>query len=81
MKVYIVMLQDRHIAPVVEVWADKDKAIADAREIAKDEASLYEHRYVEEELTPMMKRSGWLYYACFSSEGDSVHVQEVELHD
>lgn len=53
--------------------ADKEAAITEARRIANDNARYYRYKLREEQIT------GWLYYAAFSVEQDSVRVIEAEL--
>jgi hypothetical protein len=64
--VYVVMMADRHADPEPEVFTDRDAAVAYARKFAEDSG-----REVEEHDPPP---GGWLYYATYSPESDSVWV-------
>lgn len=70
-KVYILLIDDRHCDTEVRVYADKDTAIATAKELAHeyDRFGDYEERQID----------GWLFYARYSCEGDHVRVEEKEL--
>lgn len=74
MKIYVAMICDRHTDPEPEVFSTPEAAIEYARTQAQ-EGARYEDAFQEEE-TP----DGWLYYAIYSMEGDSVWVIEKELH-
>lgn len=71
MKVYAVLLQDRHSDPEVSVYADKQTAIDDARMMAKkyDRHSDYKERQI----------ARWVFHAEYSCEGDCVTVMECEV--
>ena len=73
MKIYILIVEDRHADVGVTVYVNKERAIADAREVAQEEAKHYNTEPREEEI------DGWLYYATFYREGDSVHVIKGNL--
>ena len=75
MKIYIVIIEDRHTDPIACPFTDPDKAIAEARRIAKDYC---EHEEDYEEFN-YGRDEGWLFYAEYSCEGDSVHVVTTEL--
>lgn len=74
MKVYVVVVDDRHADTTVEVFADKYVAI----EYARDEAEKGVRRdgQIEEPvLNDAMVREHWVYYAIYGGEeGDSVWV-------
>ena len=72
MKVYVVVLEDRHIDIQVEVFKDRGEAIAEAKRQAKD-GCRYGEDYKEHNY------DGWEFHADFSCEGDCVFVKEVEL--
>lgn len=75
MNIYIVIVEDRHHDVEVLPFTNKDKAIAEARRIAKEncrhEESYEEHTYVKE----------WPFFATYSCEGDSVRVVVEELDE
>jgi hypothetical protein len=68
--VYVVMMDDRHADPEPEVFTDQDAAIAYARKFAEGNG-----REVDEHEPP----PGWLYYATYSVESDSVWVLTKRL--
>lgn len=73
-KLFVVLIQDRHADVDAEVWADKEKAIARARELAKEYCRFpedYEERQVAD----------WVFYAVYSCESDSITVLEKALHE
>lgn len=74
MKIYLVFDNDRHVDTYAIPFKDKDKAIAKAKEIAKE--SCRDEEDFEEREVP-----GWLYHAEYSCEGDSVWVVESELEE
>ena len=75
MNLYIVICEDRHFDTTAHPFSDPDKAIAEARRIAKESArdpSAYEeHNYGEAD--------GWIFYAEYTIAGDSVRVVTAEL--
>jgi hypothetical protein len=71
-RVFVVLIEDRHADVDVEVYTDRDKAIARGRELAK-EYCRYEDDY-EENTNP-----AWLFNATYSCEGDNITVYEREL--
>lgn len=72
MKVYVAMIDDRHTDTEPYVFTTPDAAIAYAQGAASDGA--HDDADIEEETIV-----GWLYYARYSDEGDSVWVIEKEL--
>jgi hypothetical protein len=71
MKVYAILLQDRHCDPEVTVYADRQRAIDAARAMARqnDRHGDYEEREID----------GWVFHAEYSCESDSVTVLECEV--
>lgn len=69
MKIYWVLMEDRHVDPDVALFRDRDKAIRFAKDFAHEEDG-----WEIEEYTPR----GW-HYAASWGEGNSVSVREVEL--
>lgn len=67
MEVFIAMITDRHTDPEPYPFSTADAAIEHARQYAHKHAS--DPKDVEEEVV-----EGWLYYARYSTEGDSVWV-------
>ncbi len=73
MKVYLSFIDDRHSDTDATVFFSKEKAIEHAKQQAKEFAERNGEE-VEEDSIP-----GWLYYAVYSSEGDSVWVREKDI--
>lgn len=71
MKVYTILLQDRHCDPKITVYADRQQAIDKARSIAKE----YDRHGEYEE----MQIADWVFHATYSCEGDCVTVLECEV--
>jgi hypothetical protein len=74
LKVFIVIVEDRHCDVLAYPFFDKDAAINEAKRIAKQYASndfYEEHDYGRGE--------GWLFYANYSVEGDCVRVIETNV--
>jgi hypothetical protein len=74
MKIYIAMVNDRHVDSEPYAFSTAEAAIAYARATAESYARSTED--IEEE--PV---KGWLYHATYSVEGDSVWVLEKTLDD
>ena len=70
MIVYIVLIEDRHSDPEVKVFSTSQKAIREAKKIAKV-GSNHNSSEIEERII-----TGWLYYATYSCENDCVRVEE-----
>ena len=73
MKVYTLLIRDRHSDPTVRIFADKDKAIETAKALAHE----YDRfgSYEEHEI------AGWIFHASYSCEGDYVTVNEAEVEE
>ena len=74
MKIYLVNTEDRHADTTVEPFYNADKAVAEAKRLAKEYCRWdedYEESYID----------GWLFYANYSCEGDCVRVVEAEMAD
>jgi len=72
MDIFIAICCDRHINEVVRVFTTPEAAIAYAKHFSRQKAR--SHKEIKEE-----DITGWLYYACYSSEGDSVRVEKGVL--
>jgi len=70
--IYVVMVEDRHADLDAELFTDPEQAIAYARRTAH-ELCRHPESYEEETI------EGWLFYARYSTEGDSVWVVEKTL--
>jgi hypothetical protein len=75
MDIFVALVQDRHTDVDVAVFSKDDVAIAWARDMARRSASMP----LDETLTDSMKAAGWLYYGCYSSEGDHVRVMRKKM--
>lgn len=73
MQLYVAMVQDRHTDPNAEVFTSPEAAIAYARQQATEGSR--GHGYEEAEIR------GWLFYASYSPEGDSVWVVAKQLRE
>lgn len=78
--IYIVVWEDRHADVEVTPFFFKKDALV----YAKKEAGEMIERYgrgegTTEELTDPMEKEGWVYYCCYSNEGDSIRVIERKL--
>jgi len=72
-KIYVAMICDRHTDPEPHLFSTPEAAIDFARGEAQHNARSNED--VEEHAAP----EGWLYYATYSGESDSVWVLEKAL--
>lgn len=72
MKVYILIINDRHSDIDVEVFSDKEKSITQAKALAKKYCR-HEDDYEER------KVADWIFYAQYSCEGNSITVLEKEV--
>ena len=77
MKIYIVVVEDRNSDVEVKPFVSKEKAIA----IAKVDALGSCRSADDYEELDLGKEDGWVFYAQYSVEGDSVRVVETELVD
>lgn len=75
MELYIVIIEDRHADTTAHPFTHKDTAIEAARRLAKeycrDDEDYEEHDYGKDD--------GWLFFANYSCEGDSIRVVTAEL--
>ena len=76
MTVYVAMIDDRHGDPEPFLFSSPDQAIAYARAQAM-EYNHHEEGFKEHDPPPV----GWLYYATYSTEGDSVWVLSKTVDD
>jgi hypothetical protein len=75
MELYIVIIEDRHLDTTAHPFTDKDKAISEAKRIAKENCGSPEE-YEEHDFG---KDAGWIFYAQYSYESDCVRVVKTEL--
>lgn len=73
MHVYVVLTQDRHCDPDVEVFWDKSAAIRWARGFVEENVRHPEDVQIVE-LSNAMIGCGWQWHARYSDEGDCVTV-------
>lgn len=78
MKIYIVIIEDRHVDVEVEPFSTAELAIEYAKE-ARGANCRHPEDIEEGEITQDMRDEGWLYHSTYSSEGDSVRVVERTL--
>ncbi len=74
MQVYVIVLEDRHTDVQLEAFADPDKAVARAKEIA----SSY-HDGEDPEWQEMKYDNDWLYACRLTGESDCIRVEAVEV--
>ena len=77
MKLACVLWSDRHSDHSVHLFKDADIAIKWARSKAKEFDRFGDFK--ELELTDSMLVAGWVYYAQYSSEGDGLRVELIEV--
>lgn len=77
MKIYIVIIEDRHSDTDAKPFSNATTAIAYAEEKAR-EYCRHEDDY-KEYLNDAMLLSGWVWHATYSCEGDNVRVVEREM--
>lgn len=74
--IYVVMVEDRHTDTEAHLFSTPEKAIAYAQGVLDDNSDSAE--YVDPDDARMsdedLAAAGWLFYGCYSSEGDCVWV-------
>lgn len=79
--IYVVMLKDRHYDANATLFLTPEKAIAYAQNILDENSEKARHvssddaRMTDEELD----QAGWLFYGCYSVEGDCVWVYPTKI--
>jgi len=76
MKIYIAIWRDRHSDVGVYPFSQKISAIKWAKDKVKEMDRFGD---LNETLTVPMKTCGWLYYGCYSCEGDCIIVVEKQI--
>lgn len=71
MELYIAICLDRHIDEVVRVFSTSEKAIEYCKKFMEEEEDVE-----EQELTQYMIEDGWIYYATYGYESNSVRVEK-----
>lgn len=74
--VYVVLIQDRHADADIVVFENPVDAIDYAEKEVKTGAGDYPEDIEVYELTDSMLADGWVFYAIYSCEGDSVRVMK-----
>lgn len=72
--IYIALCIDRHADETVRVFTTPEKAIQYCRDFIPER-----YEIEEQEVTQAMENSGWIFYAIYSLEGDSVRVVKSTL--
>jgi hypothetical protein len=70
-RVYVVLWEDRHNDVGAYLFTDVDVAVSWAQRTAREHDR---HGVLDETLTDDMRECGWLYYGCYSVEGDCLRV-------
>ena len=79
--IYIVIWDDRHAdIDIIPFFFKKDAIAYAEKEAAEMLKGAEPGEGVPGELTGSMKEEGWLYFCCYSCEGDSIRVVEVTLN-
>jgi hypothetical protein len=79
MKVYLVIIEDRHTDVQVEVYATADAALGRAVAVAVVDRERHAYGYEPEEGDDDYDGSALMFYASTSWEGDCVRVEEAEV--
>lgn len=77
-KVFVVVWKDRYCDTDIIVYKNKDEAIKFAKDNANKLAKKYNHE-IDEEINEFMKKDNWVYYGCYSCEGDNITVLERNI--
>jgi len=80
-RIYIVIVEDRHIGVEAFPYTDKERAINIAKQITKDNASGFLDEHCLENSSGDERNNMWLYHAIYSVEGDSVKVISARLNE
>ena len=82
-KIYVVMVEDRHTNTEAHLFSTPENAIAYAHGVLDDNSESAE--YVDPEDARMsdedLAAAGWLFYGCYSTEGDCVWVLPAEMDE
>lgn len=77
MKVYAVLIEDRHVDVDVELFRDPGDAVERALEVVRE--YVVDDELFFEPPNDSMRSAGWIFWYRWSEEGDDVRVQEVDL--
>ena len=75
MEIYAAICCDRHYDVDVEAFICRESAIEYAKEFIPDRYDIEENK-----LTDSMIGAGWIYWANYGVEGDSVRVEQKKLN-
>lgn len=79
MSIYVLIIEDRHSDTEARLFSTPEKAIAAAHDYLKE----FDASTVDIEDASMsvedLALAGWLFYACYSTEGDCVRVLRAEI--
>jgi hypothetical protein len=76
MKVFIAIHEDHHTDTEVKVFKYRDDAIGYAQDTAKEFDRFGD---LDENISEIMQKAGYLYYGRYSCEGDHLAVFEKEV--
>lgn len=81
MKLYVALVDDRHIDPTASVFSTAEAAIEYARRQYEDHRpdDLDDEELADAEIGEHEPHDGLLYHATYSTEGDAVWVYETTL--
>jgi len=79
MKIYVSIVEDRHIDTEVKAFASPDDAVRYAKVVIEHAAARWDNAPADEALTDRMKRAGWLYYGHAYEDGPSAQVVALEV--
>ena len=77
--IYIVIWKDRHTDIGVYPFSTKELAIDWAQKQVDTMVAAYGPPDEEEELNETMIEAGWVFFYCYTCEGDYISVRECEL--
>ncbi len=77
MIVYVAIWNDRHASTEPKVFLDKEKSIEWAKTTVRE--NCHDEDDLDEELNSAMILSKWIYFGCYSCEGDHIFVKECEV--
>lgn len=79
---YVVMVDDRHHDPYALLYFDRQNAIDCAESIVADAPHPEAVPDDERSLSPeQLAENEWIFYRCYSVEGDSVWVYATDFED
>ena len=83
MTIYVVMVEDRHADTDAHLFSTPEKAITYAQSVLDENSE--SAAYLDPDIARMsderLARAGWLFYGCYSTEGDCVWVLTAEIDE